>query len=469
MKQDTRKWPVILAVLLGTFTVILNTSLLNPALPAFAEQFKVDELSVSWIINIYVLVMGLTLPLTGFFSRKFGSKKVYLVGLVLFLIGSALAAVCGNLAALIACRALQGFGAGLLMPLSITLIFTAVPAQERGMATGIWGVVSMLAPTIGPTLGGLIIDHKDPSLLFLINLPTCLLGLITAVRFLKASDSDNKQDSPFDAKGYLYLSAGIGLSLYALGNMNTVENVSSLFHWGLLLAGICCIIIFIFGRRKHSLLNLSLLKIQQFRVGTIVTTLTAVGYYLSFLLIPIIIQNVYHYSATYTGLLFIPDAVMTGIFMLAGGKILDRKGARNVVAWGLGITGVTTLLLGCLTSTTSFWFITLLMAVRGAGFGLSSIPATTAGLGALPEDSLVEGSVLNDLIEQIVSSVAIVICLLAFVIWRDASAVSQHHSIEAASLNVSNGLFIALGIVIFFVLFVWLRSSPKPSQDVVRQ
>ncbi|MCM3748847.1 DHA2 family efflux MFS transporter permease subunit [Paenibacillus pasadenensis] len=463
MKQNTRTWPVILAVLLGTFTVILNTSLLNPALPAFAEQFKTDELSVSWIINSYVLVMGLTLPLTGFFSRRFGSKKVYLAGLILFLIGSAAAAASGNLPVLITCRALQGFGAGLLTPLSITLIFAAVPVEQRGMATGIWGVVSMLAPTLGPTLGGLVIDHGDPVLLFLINLPTGLLGLIAGIVFLKP-DSESNQTSPFDAKGYLFLAAGIGLSLYALGEMNTVERTSSLLHWGVLFAGLAFMLLFIVGRRKHSLLNFSLLKIREFRIGTVVTTLTAVGYYLSFFLIPIVIQNVYHLSATYTGLLFIPDAIMTGIFMLVGGKILDRNGARKVVAWGLFITGVTTLLLGCLTPDSPFWYITLLMALRGAGFGLSSIPATTSGMGALPEERLVEGSVLNDLIEQLASSIAIVICMLAFVTWRDGAVANRQLSLETANLNVSNGLFLALGVLIFVVLFAWLRSSGKPAE-----
>ncbi|WP_058300274.1 DHA2 family efflux MFS transporter permease subunit [Gorillibacterium timonense] len=456
MKHLSHKWSVLLAVLLGTFTVILNTSLLNPAIPFFVRQFQIDEFQASWIINIYILVVGITLPLTGFLSERYGAKKIYIAGLFLFLIGSIAASAAGNLPVLIISRGLQGLGAGLLTPLSITLIFAAVPIQERGVATGIWGVVSMVAPTVGPTLGGVIVDFGSPRLLFLANLPTGVLGLIAAIGLIQPSATG--KPGPFDKKGYLTVFLGVGLTLYALGKMGTFEQALSPLNWLLLAGGLVSLVLFVIHQQaiQHPLLHLSLLKIRPFRTGTIVTTLGAVGYYMSFFLIPLVLQDVYHYSATVTGLMFIPDALMTGIFMIVGGKILDRNGAKNVVAAGLFIVGITTLLLGWLSAESPLWYIALLLAVRGAGFGLSCIPATTAGMGTLPEHRLVEGSVLNDLVEQLVSSFAIVIALLAFVLRRGHS-VARHVPLEVANLQVANSLFLVLGGLTFVVLVIWWR------------
>lgn len=233
-------------------------------------------------------------------------------------------------------------------------------------------------------------------------------------------------------------------------------------NWTLLTAGVICLILFAVHERKTEtpLLDLSLLKIRLFRMGTIVTTLIAIGYYVSFMLMPILLQEVYKYSATVTGLLYIPDALMTGIFMIIGGKMLDRRGAKYVVATGLAVIGLTTLLLGRLDDASPLWYIAVLLAVRGAGFGLSSIPATTAGMGALPEHHLVEGSTLNDLVEQIASSFAIVVCLLAFEFYF-SSPLSGFRPAEQENLEIINSIFTVLGILNLLVLGLWWKSFHK--------
>jgi EmrB/QacA subfamily drug resistance transporter len=464
MKPQSHKWLVILALLLGTFTIILNTSLLNPAIPYLAGLYGVHSMNASWIINIYVLISGLTLPLTGYVSERFGTKNIYLAGLAVFLLGSVLAACAWSMPVLIACRGLQGLGAGLAMPLVIALIFEVFPVHQRGLAAGIWGVVSMIAPTIGPAVGGLIVDHGSPKLLFLVNLPVGLLGLVAAWRFVRPSP--RHAGMPFDKRGFVLIAAGVGLTLYALGTLNTMENVYNPYNWLMLGLGLLGIVLFIIRQRGRAqpLLELALLRIRLYRISTIVSTLLSVGFYASFFLIPMLMQQVYAYSATATGLLFIPDALMTGIFMMIGGRILDKKGARGVVAAGLLLVGVTTLLLGILSMDTPFWYIVLVMSIRGAGFGLSSIPATTAGMSALPESKTVHGSVLNDLVEETVSSFAIVVCFLVIQMRLPLAEAAHAGAAPALQLQTINGLFVALGLATLAVLPFWWRSFRREGE-----
>lgn len=156
--STTNKWLVIISVLFGTFTVILNNSMLNPVLPDFMYIFDSDAVGVSWILTIFMLSMGMTMPLTGYLGDRFGKKKVYIAGLLLFMTGSTLGALSQTLSMVIIARAVQGIAGGLMMPNAMALIFQAFPRNERGFAVGVYGISVMIAPAIGPTIGGIIAE-----------------------------------------------------------------------------------------------------------------------------------------------------------------------------------------------------------------------------------------------------------------------------------------------------------------------
>lgn len=238
------KWLVVVAVLFGTFTVILNNSMLNPALPSLIATFDANAVSGGWILTIFMVAMGMTMPVTGYLGDRFGKKSIYLLGLVVFLAGSVFGIFSGSLPFVIAARFIQGIGGGLMMPISMALIFQAFPKQERGLAVGVYGVAAMVAPAIGPTVGGVLIAYFPWPFLFAFNLPFGLLGLLMASRYLKSTVPDPKRR--FDKGGFVFVTLGIGLVLYALGRGQTLDVLVSPSNLALIAAGMTAIAIFVF-------------------------------------------------------------------------------------------------------------------------------------------------------------------------------------------------------------------------------
>src|SRR5690625_2573704 len=452
MGNTQHKWLVVVSVLLGTFTVILNNSMLNPTLPTFMAMFNVDAVTVSWILTIYMVATGMTMPLTGFLGDRFGKKRTYILGLTIFMLGSIGSALSQSLGMIIAFRAIQGMAGGLMMPIAMALIFHAFPRIERGLAVGIYGVAAMVAPAIGPTIGGAIILFFTWPFLFLFNIPFALLGIIFSLKYLKPMERID--DLKFDYIGFVLITLGIGGILYALGRGSTLELLLSPLSLCLLIGGLLLIITFIFYERKadQPLLDLTIFKVRTYRISVLITATASIGLFSGIFLLPLLIQQVYHLSEVQTGLLFLPAALVSGIFMTIGGRILDKRGPKYVIPIGLFILGLFTLMLGFNKLTTSFWFILTLNVLRSAGLGMSNMPATTAGMNAIPDDKVAQGSAMNNIIRQVTASFGIVFFSIYYEV-RRAQLFAIHHdwSIETSTLQAINESFMIAGIFILLV------------------
>ncbi|WP_324777806.1 DHA2 family efflux MFS transporter permease subunit, partial [Virgibacillus senegalensis] len=335
IKKIDSKWLVVVSVLFGTFTVILNNSMLNPTLPHFIELFDSNAVSVGWILTIFMVSMGMTMPLTGYLGDRFGKKKIYLIGLSIFLVGSLSGALSHTLGMMIASRAVQGMAGGLMMPIAMALIFQAFPREERGLAVGIYGVAAMVAPAIGPTIGGVIIEFLPWNFLFLFNIPFGLIGLAISSKYLVPTKPD--PELKFDLTGFLLVTSGVGAILFALGRGSTWELLMQPFSLLLISGGVAAVILFIIyeQRQDQPLLELSVFKVPTYAVSIVVTATASIGLFSGIFLLPLLIQNVYGLSEIQTGLLFLPAALCSGLFMTLGGKLLDKKGPRYVVPPGL--------------------------------------------------------------------------------------------------------------------------------------
>lgn len=466
MKVPSRKWMVVVTVLLGTFTVILNNSSLNPAIPQFMNIFQADAVSASWIITIFMLSTGMTLPLTGYLSNRFGKKQVYLTGLGMFVVASFLGSFAWSLSSVIFFRALQGIAGGLMMPLSMALIFDEFPKNERGLATGIWGIASMMAPTIGPTIGGAVIEFGSWHWLFLMNIPTGLLGFLLGLKFLSATKSD--ASIRFDTVGFIAVTTGLGCLLFALGRMTTFADLTSIVNITLIIVSVLLLTFFVRYElnQREPLLQLNIFKDATYRNSIAIASVQAVGLFSGIFLIPLLVQTVYGYGPVITGLVFLPSALFTGIFMTLAGRILDRKGPQGVVTVGLLITGVSTILLGMLSLDSPLWLIFVFMMFRGIGLGLSNMPATTAGLNAIPDRLVSQGSAINNVMRRVSSSLAIVIASIYFEV-RRAHLTAQGLASESSGLQAINESFLFLGFVVLFMIPLGLKLQ-KPQDDVMR-
>ncbi|WP_147803377.1 MDR family MFS transporter [Alkalicoccus halolimnae] len=449
MTKIPQKWLVVISVLLGTFTIILNNSMLNPAVPHLMNVFDAGAVATGWVITIFMVTMGMTMPLTGYLSDKYGKKQLFITGLALFLLGSVLGAFSWSLSSLIVFRGVQGIGGGMMMPLSLALIFQAFPRKERGLAMGIWGIAAMMAPTIGPTLGGFIIELSTWQWLFLCNLPTGILGLVFSAVFLK--QTEKVPDIRFDRWGFVTVTLGVGSMLFALGRMSELAQLYNPVNLLLIVFGLAALVVFvkIELRVEQPLLDLSVFRAKAYTFSVWVSMISSMSLFGGIFLLPLLIQNVYGLDAIMTGIAFLPAALFAGIFMTIGGKLLDKRGPALTVTSGLTIMALGTAALGFMTLETSIWLIIGLNAIRGIGMGLSQMPATTAGMNAIPEKFVSRGSAMNNVFRQMSSALGIVFVSIYFEVRRGQIFATNGSSIEEASLTAINEGFLIIAFLCF--------------------
>ncbi|KIQ36742.1 DHA2 family efflux MFS transporter permease subunit [Pseudomonas viridiflava] len=439
-----RSW-VVINVLLGTLTVSLSNSSLNPALPTFMEAFQIGPLMATWIVAAFMTSMGMTMPLTSFLSQRVGRKRLYLWGVALFIGGSLLGALANSIALVIAARVVQGVASGLMIPLSLAIIFAVYEKHERGRVTGLWSAAVMLAPALGPLCGSLLLEWFSWRSLFLMNVPIGLLALLLGVGVLPASEPAERK--PFDLIGYLLIASGIGLLMVAISRMHHAEALLDPLNQTMVLMAVACLVAFVRVelRRKDPLLNLRLFNLRGYRLSVIVAVVQSVGMFECLVLLPLLVQTVMGYNPIWTGLSLLCTAAFASLFGQWGGKALDRHGPRKVVAIGLLLTGLSTLALGLLKSDAAIGVVFVLMMVRGAGLGLSYMPITTAGLNALPEPMVTQGAAMNNISRRLVASLGIVIASL----WLEFRLSSAG---PTATPSAISEVFIATGLLILLAL-----------------
>lgn len=333
-----------------------------------------------------------------------------------------------------------------MMPLSMALIFEVFEKNERGLATGVWGIAIMMAPTIGPTIGGTVIEFGSWQWLFLMNIPTGILGLLLGIRFLKSTERNPQLQ--FDKFGFVTVTAGIGAILFTLGNISNMDELFSPVNLSLLLIGLVLLFIFVRHELKTEkpLLNLKIFKVPTYSISVFVASVQAMGLFAGMFMIPLLVQSVYGYGSIITGLVFLPSALFTGIFMTIAGRILDKNGPKGVVTTGLIITGATTIMLGMLKLDSPLVIVFVLMMLRGMGLGMSNMPATTAGLNSIPDGLVSQGSAINNVMRRVSSSLSIVLISVYFEV-RRTQLFAAGQSLEAGSLQAINEGFLVIGVL----------------------
>ena len=445
-KRIPKKWLVVISVLLGAFTMILNNSMMNPALPYFRKIFDADEVSVSWVLTIFMVAMGMAMPLTGYFSEKIGKKNLFIMGLSVFITGSLLGSLSWDLGSIIFFRAVQGAAGGVMIPLAMALIFEVFPKYERGKAMGVYGIAAMVAPAIGPTLGGLIVDHFHWRWLFLANVPTGLIGLVMSVRYLEKPARN--PDKKFDLLGFITVTLGVGSILLAFNRMQDLDQLTNPFNLFVAAFGLVCLALFVnvSKRKDDPLLELSLFRVAPFALSVWISTVGTIGLFTSIFLLPFLIQSVYGYSALVTGLVLIPSAALTGVFMNIGGRILDRKGPKAVVPFGLAITTIMMFMFFFVTVDTSLWVIVVLMALRGIGMGFTNMPSNTTGLNAVSDEFITQGSTINNVVRRMGSALGVVFISIYFQL-RKMTLMDAGETRKIAEMSAINEAYLIIGIV----------------------
>lgn len=403
------KWLALFVVIIGTFMAILDSSIVNIALPKMMAVFGVTLNQVKWILTAYTLALGAIIPLTGFLIEVLGTKKLYMFALAMFTIGSLLCGFAWSNTSMIFFRVVQALGGGMIMPVGMSIIYQIIPQEERGLALGFWGIASMAAPAIGPTLGGYIIEYMDWRLIFNVNVPIGIIGFILAGLLLK--NSQRKPVKNFDLIGFLSSSVGIVCILYVLGEGSTID-WTDMKNPMLLTLGCLSLVFFIFNELTHSnpLLELRVLKIFDFGISQVITCVLTFALMGGTYVLPLFLQNLRGYTAMQSGMILFPSAVAVGIMMPISGALFDKVGAKPVVLPGFIILAITSYKLSlALDMDVAKEVISGLLFARGIGLGLAMMPINTAGMNAVPPQLVPKASALSNTIRQVSGSVSITI------------------------------------------------------------
>lgn len=405
--EGSYKWAALFVVVIGTFMVMLDSSIVNIAIPKMMNVFGSDLDAVKWILTGYTLTMGAVVPITGFLSDTFGVKKLFIFALGFFTIGSFLCGFAWSNNAMVVFRVIQAVGGGAIMPVGMTYIMQVFSVSERGKALGFWGISAMAAPAIGPTLGGYIIQYMDWRFIFYVNVPIGIFGVIFASILLKDAPMKPFKGN-FDYIGFFSSIAGIVSLLYVLGEGNTID-------WGnvkypLLLAfGCFSLMIFVVNELMHPepLLDLRVFKIYNFTLSQFITGITTLAMMGGVYVLPLFLQNLRGYTAMETGLILFPSAIASGLMMPISGAIFDRFGAKIVTVPGLLVLAYATYKMSQFNLDTPALTITLIASLRGFGLGLAMMPVNTAAMNAVPRHLYGKATALQTTVRNIMSAVAI--------------------------------------------------------------
>jgi EmrB/QacA subfamily drug resistance transporter len=397
----------LVAIIIGTFMVILDNTVVNVALPTLGRVFRADLSLLQWVITAYMLAQAAVIPLSGWLSDRLGAKRVYLTSLVLFTLGSALCGLATNAEMLVATRVIQGFGGGMMMPIGMSVLYRLTPPERRGAVMGMFGVPILVAPALGPALSGYLIQYADWRLIFLINVPIGVVALITGARALPAIGA------PRPAGGLDVLGAVLGPLAFASLSFGISESAHAGWTGTTTLAGVAvglvALALFVWRELTYAepLLELRVFRSRDFTLSILTQWIGFGAMFGTFFLVPLFLQQVRGYGPFETGLITLPQALASAVMMPLGGRIFDRVGARPPVLFGLGLVAMAMGLMTRLSGTTTGVELFPPLVLMGLGMGSMMMSLNTHVLNSAPRELISRVTSLTNALQNVVGSLAI--------------------------------------------------------------
>jgi len=407
--DQQQRWGLPLIVLVsGMFMAVLDTSIVNVAIATIEADFGATTDEVAWIVTAFTLTLGVVVPLSAWLAERFGPARVYSVALLGFGITSALCGLAWNLDSLIAFRVLQAIPGGILPPLSMAMLYRIVPPPKIGRAMGMYGLGIVVAPAIGPTLGGYLVEYVDWRWIFFINVPVSILATFAAVAILPKFPPSGR--SRFDTIGFIAIATGFFSLLLALSEGES---------WGwtsfpvmtLACVSIVSLSVFVVWElgADQPLLDLHVFRTWEYVNSLMIISVLSIGLFTVLFYIPVFLQAAQGLGAFEAGLTLLPQALVMAVAMPLAGRIYDRIGPRWPALVGLAICTWGTFLLHDLTPETPRHTIALVLMFRAAGMGLAMMPIMTAGLAAVAPAIVPSGSAFNNIVQRVSAGLGLAI------------------------------------------------------------
>lgn len=385
------KWYATAAVMVGCIATVLASTMTNVAMPDIMGEFGMGQDQVQWLSTAFLASMTTSMLTTAWVVANFGTKKAYLASLSIFTVGSLLGGLSSGDGMLILARTIQGAGAGLVQPVAMLVVFGVFDARKRGMAMGIYSLGIVLAPALGPTVGGILIDDYSWRYIFFLGIPLCLLGATMGLAFLPTHVK--RAATSFDLPGFVMLCLAVGSFLAGLSNGQR-QGWDSNFVLGAFGLSACAAAGFLWREStcQAPLLALGVYKNPKFLAASVVSFILGLGLFGSTYLIPLFVQTLQGYSPTQSGLLLMPAGLVVGAIAPMSGRLADQVQPYVLIIIGLALFGWSCLLMADVGSSTAFWDLTLWVMLGRVGMGLLSPSLNSGAMRVLKPEHMGHGA-----------------------------------------------------------------------------
>lgn len=413
MNSELSKKPpylMIIILFVGAFVSFLNNTLLNVALPTIMTDFNVTYATVQWLATGYMLVSGVLIPASAFFITRFNTRPLFIVATLIFALGTFLAAISPNFYVLLAGRMIQAVGSSVMGPLLMNVMLVSFPIEKRGTAMGFLGLVMILAPAIGPTLSGYIVEHYNWRVLFSMILPFAIISLFLSMWKLKNVLPTKK--ITLDYFSLVLSTIGFGALLYGCSIAGNIGWTNPIVL-ATILIGIIGVVLFVLRQLKLEtpVLSMEIFKTPMYSLSAIINATLAMSLMGGMILVPAYVQSVRGIDPLDSGLMMLPGALIMAIMSPVTGRLFDKFGPKILAITGLSITAVTTYFLSLLGADSSVSYIVFIFAIRMFGISLVMMPIMTNGLNALPGRLNPHGTASNNTIQQVAGSIGTAILI----------------------------------------------------------
>lgn len=448
------KWLVLFTVMIGTMASIMASTIVNVAVPDLSRHFMLGQERAQWVSAGFMLAMTLSMLTTPWLLLRFGLRRTYTGAILLLLTGGLIGGFSINYPMLLSMRIVEGLAAGILQPIPSIVVLRAFPAKEQGKAMGVFGFGVVLAPAIGPSIGGFLVEHFGWRSIFFVVVPFCL-GVLPMIYRLLAVNSPMMGDAkPLDWKGLLVASVGTTALLNGLVHLHDGFNQAV----GMLVLGLLALAVFVIYqlRARHGLLNMTLFRYQQFAMGALVAFIYGAGLFGSTYLVPVYMQMALQYAPSQAGLVLLPAGIVLALTIIVAGKLTDRVAPNILVSIGLALLAIS-LALMALGSLATGYFTLMALAILGrVGLGFV-LPALSLGaMRGIPFDLIAQGASTINFLRQLGGAIGV--SLVGIVLeWR----LTIHAGGATAQVSAFNETFLLVALFCAVaVLAAWRMKAP---------
>jgi EmrB/QacA subfamily drug resistance transporter len=461
LKIERHVWVISGVVILGMIMSILDTTIVNVALDTLSKDLHAPISQVQWVVTGYLLSLAAVIPVSGWAARKFGAKQVYLASLVLFTAGSAACGLSNSLGELVVFRVLQGAGGGMIMPVAQLIMAQVAGPQRMGRVMGIVSMPAMLAPILGPVVGGLILENLHWSWIFFVNVPVGFIAFILGWRMLPRTDSGVA--GRLDWLGLALMPTGAAAVVYGLSELGSGAAFGSAEVLVPVVLGIALIVAFVMHalRIDRPLLDVRLYANRVFVGASLTTFGVGAALFGAMILVPLYYQQVRGLSVIDTGLLNGPQGIGALVAMPIAGRLTERYGGGPIALIGVTLLAISTVPFAFITAHTSIVLISAILVVRGVSIGMSFMPAMTAAFSSMRPDQLSDATPQINVLMRIGGAIGTTI--LAVVLQRSITGPTPADLAHA----FNSAYWWALGIAILSLipcLVLWRAENPRAAK-----